>query len=122
LHFSGFFEKMSLRGDGMRLQLKHSPRSILNQQFNVDFKGYSPIEVDRLLDEIIRDYEEFDKTIETQQSLVLKLQQENARLQSLVVELQSKQSVVTPSEGLSQSDVLKRLARLEEQLYKQNND
>jgi len=113
---------MSLRGDGMRLQLKHSPRSILNQQFNVDFKGYSPIEVDRLLDEIIRDYEEFDKTIETQQSLVLKLQQENARLQSLVVELQSRQSVVTPVEGLSQSDVLKRLARLEEQLYKQNND
>ena len=63
-----------------------------------------------------------DKTIETQQSLVLKLQQENARLQSLVVELQSRQSVVTPVEGLSQSDVLKRLARLEEQLYKQNND
>lgn len=106
----------------MRLQLKHSPRSILNQQFNVDFKGYSPIEVDRLLDEIIRDYEEFDKTIETQQSFVLKLQQENARLQSLVVELQSRQSVVTPGEGLTQSDVLKRLARLEEQLYKQNND
>jgi len=108
----------------MRLQLKHSPRSILNQQFNVDFKGYSPIEVDRLLDEIIRDYEEFDKTIESQQAIALKLQQENARLQSLVVELQSKSSVQTSSEaaGLSQSDVLKRLARLEEQLYKQNND
>jgi uncharacterized protein with von Willebrand factor type A (vWA) domain len=74
------------------------------------------------LDEIIRDYEEFDKTIETQQALVLKLQQENARLQSMVVEMQSKQSVASTSEGLSQSDVLKRLARLEEQLYKQNND
>jgi DivIVA domain-containing protein len=122
LQFGAIFEKMTLRGDGMRLQLKHSPRSILNQQFNVDFKGYSPIEVDRLLDEIIRDYEEFDKTIETQQALVLKLQQENARIQSLVVELQSKSSVQTSSEGLSQSDVLKRLARLEEQLYKQNND
>ncbi len=106
----------------MRLQLKHSPRSILNQQFNVDFKGYSPIEVDRFLDEIIRDYEEFDKTIETQQSLLLKLQKENAHLQALVVELQSKQSVSSAPEGLSQSDVLKRLAKLEEKLYKQNND
>lgn len=106
----------------MRLQLKHSPRSILNQQFNVDFKGYSAIEVDRFLDEVIRDYQEFDKTIETQQALLLKLQKENAHLQSLVVELQSKQTVAGASESISQSDVLKRLAKLEEKLYKQNND
>ncbi len=106
----------------MRLQLKHSPRSILNQQFNVDFKGYSAIEVDRFLDEIIRDYQEFDKTIETQQALLLKLQKENAHLQSLVVELQSKQTIAGASESISSSDVLKRLAKLEEKLYKQNND
>ena len=31
--------------------------AILNKQFNIDFKGYSPVEVDQFLDSVVRDLE-----------------------------------------------------------------
>ena len=37
---------------------------LLNKQFNVDFKGFSAIEVDKFLDLVIADYQEYDALVE----------------------------------------------------------
>ena len=37
---------------------------VLNKQFNIDFKGYSSVEVDEFLDLVINDYQEYDAMIE----------------------------------------------------------
>ena len=37
--------------------------AILNKQFNIDFKGYSPVEVDQFLDSVVRDYDSYEKML-----------------------------------------------------------
>ena len=38
--------------------------TIVNKEFSIEFKGYSPIEVDSFLDKIVQDYDTFQKIIE----------------------------------------------------------
>ena len=38
-------------------------QEVLDKQFNVDFKGYSSVEVDEFLDLVIADYQEYDEMI-----------------------------------------------------------
>ena len=37
--------------------LNLTPEQILNNEFSVEFKGYSPAEVDAFLDQILEDYQ-----------------------------------------------------------------
>ena len=38
-------------------KLNLTPEEILNKEFNVDFKGYTPSEVDAFLDDVLEDYQ-----------------------------------------------------------------
>lgn len=97
----------------MNDKLKQSPESILNKRFNVDFKGYSPLEVDMFLDEIMHDYAHYDALV---MSLVAKIEslEESLKLfQTKLLEANTTIATLKDHDNTPQSDVLKRLARLE---------
>lgn len=93
---------------------------ILDKQFNVDFKGYSASEVDAFLDIILEDYQIYEENLDELKSEIQKLHEEVAELKKQNLELEGKQRVIDLSNTTSYSsvDLLKRVARLEEEVYK----
>ena len=47
---------------------KHSAKSIYEHSFNIEFKGYSMLEVDQFLDEVISDYDFFETQLQKAKS------------------------------------------------------
>ncbi len=97
--------------------LNYSPKDILQQEFKTKMRGYDPVEVDEFLDNIIKDYESYNKEI-------LALQEENDRLTARVAQLEKSNSVtsrVAPEAPKSQTvtnfDILKRLSNLEKEVF-----
>lgn len=93
-------------------------KDILNKQFKRSFRGFDIEEVDAFLDQIMQDYDAFQKEISH-------LQNENERLLNKVDEL-SKQATVSkttrsassiPSAGVTNFDILKRLSNLEKHVF-----
>lgn len=98
---------------------KHSAKSIYEQSFNIEFKGYSMLEVDQFLDEVIQDYTFFEKQLQTVSEVVLDLQQQNAQLKAQLIEAQGRLDVNSTGEmSVQQTDLMKRLAKLESEVYK----
>lgn len=93
---------------------------ILDKQFNVDFKGYSASEVDGFLDVVLEDYQIFEENIEELTKQIDSLKEEIESLKAEKRELESKQRVIDLSNTTSYSsvDLLKRISRLEEEVYK----
>ena len=93
---------------------------ILDKQFNVDFKGYSASEVDAFLYIILEDYQIYEENLDELKSEIQKLHEEVAELKKQNLELEGKQRVIDLSNTTSYSsvDLLKRVARLEEEVYK----
>ena len=97
-------------------------KDIFDQDFKKEVRGFSKVEVNEFLDDVIKDYE-------TYAALVKELKEENARLRE---ELANKTSQVTPSTSVPEStpkhefpqvttttnfDILKRLNRLEKEVF-----
>lgn len=93
---------------------------ILDKQFNVDFKGYSANEVDAFLDIVLEDYQIYEENVEELKSEIAKLEEEITSLKKEKLELEGKQRVIDLANTTSYSsvDLLKRVARLEEEVYK----
>lgn len=100
--------------------LIYNPKEILQKEFKSKMRGYDPIEVDEFLDNVIKDYEAFNKEI-------LSLQEENSRL-TAKLEQASKvsQTMPTRSGGMQEApksaavtnfDILKRLSNLEREVF-----
>jgi DivIVA domain-containing protein len=98
-------------------------KDILEKDFKVDTRGFRIKEVDAFLDEIIDDYERFDKLKkeyeeekERMQEEILKLEQENRNLKASIEIAKD-----TPSDesikNVSNLDVLRRLSQLEKIVY-----
>lgn len=98
--------------------LNYSPKDILQQEFKTKMRGYDPVEVDEFLDNVIKDYEAYNKEI-------LALQEENDRLQ---VKLSQQAANPTPapsrvqteapkSQTVTNFDILKRLSNLEKEVF-----
>lgn len=91
---------------------------ILDKEFHIDFKGYSANEVDQFLDVIMSDYERFDVLVAKFGEKIDQLERINASLKARVVELESALALQgNHSQSLSQIDLLKRLAQLENEVY-----
>lgn len=103
--------------------LNYSPKDILQQEFKTKMRGYDPVEVDEFLDNIIKDYESYNKEI-------LGLQEDNDRLKAKVAELSKNQSAAptratqeTPkSQVVTNFDILKRLSNLEREVFDKKLD
>ncbi len=91
-------------------------KDILQKEFKTGMRGYNPAEVDEYLDEVIRDYESFNKEIS-------QLKAENERLHSKVDELTKQVSLQKPSQSgqsantVTNFDILKRLSNLERHVF-----
>lgn len=97
--------------------LVYSPKDILQKEFKTKMRGYDPVEVDEFLDNVIKDYETYNKEI-------LKLQEENSRLAakldqaSKVQQAMPRNNQETPkSAAVTNFDILKRLSNLEREVF-----
>ena len=98
----------------MKDLMKLSAEDIYNKDFSIDFKGYSPQEIDEYLDIIIKDYQIADKVIDEIFNENRRLKYEVANLEAEIIELKAQLSVNQKAPEVSNIDILKRLARLEE--------
>jgi len=97
---------------------KLNEQAIFSKEFNVEFKGYSTLEVDTFLDQVILDYQYFNFELQKAKEIIQQLQQQNALLQSKLIEAQGKASVLNNVDNnVNQVDLLKRLAKLEQEVY-----
>ncbi len=98
-----------------------SSNDILDKEFKIDTRGYRPQEVDKYLDVIIRDYDEFAKIIADLEKEKKEIIEDNIRLKQEVRRLRTqmdalKESVVMDS-GSSNADLLRRISNLEKVIY-----
>ena len=98
-----------------------TPEEILNKEFRIDTRGYRLKEVDQFLDEIIADYQTFDKIIrdlqkekEDQTEIILNLKQE---IRDLKTTVEISRSSNREEMGTSNLDILKRISNLEKAVF-----
>lgn len=104
------------------LNIKLSPKKILNKEFNYEAKGYSPKEVDEYLDGIIADYNEFNRLIKKMESESQELKDENNHLKNELRKLKIEFETFMESSGTGKFtsnniDILRRLSNLEKIVY-----
>ena len=101
------------------------PEKIVNQEFSIDFQGYNPEQVDTMLDNVIKDYQAYDKIIADYKEKVEDLERTNASLRAKVIELEGRAKAPADSDpmmaGATHIDILKRLSRLEKQVFESKN-
>ena len=109
----------------MAAKLILDPEKIVNQEFSIDFKGYNPDQVDAMLDNVISDYQTYNKMIDDLKEKIDDLERTNASLRAKLIEVEGKakaQQDADPMQaGASQVDILKRLSRLEKQAFDTKN-
>lgn len=94
-------------------------KDILEKEFKIDTRGYRPQEVDKFLDAIIRDYEEFTSIIKEIENDKKDLIDENIKLKQEIRNLRTKIEVLRENndDSTSTADVLRRISRLEKIIY-----
>ena len=98
-----------------------TPEEILNKEFRIDTRAYRLKEVDQFLDEIIADYQTYNKIItdlqkekEDQIEIILNLKQE---IRDLKTTVEISRSANKDDISGSNLDILKRLSNLEKAVY-----
>ena len=98
-----------------------TPEKILYKEFKIDTRGYRLKEVDQFLDEIIADYQAFDRIIkdlqsekEEQTETILNLKQE---IRDLKTTLEISKGMQREEGSYNNLDILKRLSSLEKTVY-----
>jgi DivIVA domain-containing protein len=94
--------------DNQLVQL--TTKEILEKEFKSGIRGYSPDEVDKFLDTVIKDYETF-------QSEIQRLRQENQRLKQELNQQSSEPRRSSIPQGQTNYDILKRLSNLEKHVF-----
>ena len=96
-------------------------KDIYDKEFKIDTRGYRPQEVDKFLDVIMRDYEEFmliNKELATE---IKELTNDNLKLKQEIRSLKMKLDVLKDTAddelGATSVDVLKRISNLEKIIY-----
>ena len=107
-------------------KLNLDPQKIVDKELDIDFKGYNPDQVDHLLDEIIKTIRHMENMIADLTKKAEELERTNASLRAKLIEVEGKikaQEDLDPiSQGASNVDILKRLSRLERQVFSNNNE
>ena len=85
-------------------------KDILEKDFKSGLRGYSPEEVDKFLDVIIKDYETFQAEIQ-------KLRQENQKLKQELSQQSIEPRRPAVTQGQTNYDILKRLSNLEKHVF-----
>ena len=102
-----------------------SPKEILDKEFKIDARGYRPQEVDKFLDLVINDYNEFMAEIKKLKKELTLMSDENNKLKN---ELRRIKANIEAAEGVgngsqvSNVDLLRRLSQLEKVVYGKNEE
>lgn len=121
LQFLVFFETLyRWKVNCMDKRFKLTVEEVLNKQFNIDFKGYSSVEVDEFLDLVISDYQEYDTMIHNLGERMQEYEKQVATLKAKIVELEGKQEANQQDvvSNVGNVDILKRLTRLENTVFR----
>lgn len=106
-------------------RLNLDPQAIVDKEFDIDFKGYNPEEVDNMLDLVIQDYQTYQQMIKDLNQKITELERTSATLRAKLIEVEGKQRAnkdVDPIQAsASNIDILKRLSRLERQVFDEKN-
>ena len=98
-----------------------SSKDILEHEFKVDTRGYRPQEVDKYLDVIIHDYEEYDRMMQDFEAEKKELIEDNIRLKQEVRKLRTQLDALKDgakeNSGVSNADLLRRISNLEKFIY-----
>lgn len=95
-------------------------KDIYEKEFKVDTKGYRPQEVDKFLDAIIRDYEEWNKIVSEIEEEKKEQLEEIVKLKQEIRYLKTQLDVVKDgrNEGtFNNTDLLRRISNLEKIIY-----
>lgn len=105
----------------MAAKLNLNPQAICDKEFNTEIKGYNPEEVDKMLDLVIQDYQTYQEMNAKLQKKIEELERNNASLRSKLIEVEGKnranQDADPMLKGANNVDLIKRVARLEEQVF-----
>ena len=97
-----------------------TPQEILDKEFKIDARGYRPQEVDKFLDLVINDYNEFITEMKTLRRELAYVNDENTKLKN---ELRRIKANIEAAESnganssVSNIDLLRRLSQLEKVVY-----
>ena len=95
-----------------------TPQDIFEKEFKIDTRGYRLQEVDKYLDQIIKDYVEFINIIKELRTENKELSQENLNLKHELRNLKANIDIVKKSEKeITNVDILIRLSQLEKYIY-----
>ncbi len=93
-------------------------QDILEKEFKIDARGYRLQEVDKYLDQIIKDYVEFINIIKELRIENKALERENIDLKHELRDLKANIDIVKKSEKeITNVDILRRLSQLEKYIY-----
>ncbi|MCP1144317.1 cell division regulator GpsB [Lysinibacillus endophyticus] len=93
------------------MEIKLSSKIILEKEFKKSMKGYNVDQVDQFLDQIMEDYDAFEKVVE-------ELRAENKRLKEELENTASRRTQVQqPVTSNTNFDILKRLSNLEKEVF-----
>ena len=101
-----------------------TPQDILEKEFKIDTRGYRLKEVDRYLDVIIGDYEQFAKIIRAQEKEKEELLNEIMSLKQEIRNLKTSIDIAKASSDkeVTNLDILKRLSQLEKIVYDKDDE
>ena len=93
-----------------------SAKDIFEQEFGREVRGYSKAEVDEFLDDVIKDYETYAALVKSLRQEIADLKEELSH-KPQVAPTQPDPIEVTASTSMTNFDILKRLNRLEKEVF-----
>ncbi len=102
-----------------------TPQEILDKEFKIDARGYRPQEVDKFLDLVINDYNEFINEIKRLRKDLTLLTDDNTKLKNELRRIKANIQAVegtSTTNTVSNVDLLRRLSQLEKVVYGKNEE
>ena len=93
-----------------------SAKDIFEQEFGREVRGYSKVEVDEFLDDVIKDYETYAALVKSLRQEIAELKEELSRKPESAP-VQAEPLEMTAATSMTNFDILKRLNRLEKEVF-----
>lgn len=93
-----------------------SAKDIFEQEFGREVRGYSKVEVDEFLDDVIKDYETYAALVKSLRQEIAGLKEELSRKPESAP-VQAEPLEMTATTSMTNFDILKRLNRLEKEVF-----
>ena len=91
-------------------------KDIFEQEFGREVRGYSKVEVDEFLDDVIKDYETYAALVKSLRQEITELKEELSRKPESAP-VQAEPLEMTATTSMTNFDILKRLNRLEKEVF-----